>query len=1025
MKKSFIVLTSVLLILSAVLSGCSTDAGRGNDEGISGDSENSTGTHADNPPAEDGFANTISLLKSNGSATNINWYHATIAAPYHGGQQNRVVHTERGTYTAFSVDSGDSEFGIQKFYVAKVDREGNVVLLHYGEFSSDFNEILVNIAQDTNGDIIVTAASPKELEVHLFDSETDELSSYTAEPEFTGEKEASYSQVLFDFENRKLYAFYNGRNQEGMYLLEWFTFDLESREWDPISKHKWLDCGRHCYLYPFPDGNGGAYIVGQRDIHYSEPHAAALDVGDFSGFGYLFDEQTLFHIPDLSVTDNISYTTIAEAYEERGSEGIWSVATSGAYGDAFIDSDGYIHILYYYYLYYKGEAKDGLLDDERQYRHAVYDGMECVFNERIDFGNPEVQSYKPCLMQGTDGTLYFIACNQNVSGAPIEIYRAQDEIGRTWELVKSFDTFPDGRTAVSFSISAVRDGSLQDDTVSCFMYSSGGTITVFDISLEDFSVTQPVDVLGRFGLVWNDRSDRRIADGYGNLNRVIHTEEADYAALIYNHIGPDHSDQFHIIKIKDGKSEILYSGSYDSRQDRFLTMYRTPDGLIWVCPPRGETINNLIYTVDPETDEVREFVTGVTVPSEIYEYSSFLYDKVLYTDEANYIITVSKGDDDESEKYKLLKVTDGAMTEIYSGTYIKSKLGRHITFKWTNNGQIWLCLPTDGEFYSTVYLIDKETDEVTEYSTGVRTGSGQYLYDPFQVDMITDEKTGETRLFSFADIGEQYVLSQRFDTEAKLLEDNGIKYTIAAEDEPRYSNFYTFSDGGNGVYIVGTRQADQDYLGGSLTFDGHTHFIGDSIKLFHIPDISSDEITELEVAAPFRDRGSEGIWSVCNVTDKGDVFLDSEGRVHIFYTFNLFDFDDNDIPANPALVDESVKLRHVICENDRIVLDEDLEIEGLGFDSSVRMAESSDGMYYLLICGLNGEGTKVDVYRAADGLDGWEAVSEAEIGEFSTEAFGISSPRGGSDDDGTVSMIFYASDNDVYYSGITLGNGAK
>ena len=121
-----------------------------------------------------------------------------------------------------------------------------------------------------------------------------------------------------------------------------------------------------------------------------------------------------------------------------------------------------------------------------------------------------------------------------------------------------------------------------------------------------------------------------------------------------------------------------------------------------------------------------------------------------------------------------------------------------------------------------------------------------------------------------------------------------------------------------------------------------------------------------------------------------------------------------------------MKLRHVICEDGRVVLDEDLDIEGLGYDSSVRMAESPDGTDYLLVCGLNGEDTAVSVYRSnTDGLNGWAAVSETKIGDFSAESFGISSPRGGSDQDGTVSMIFYASDNDVYYSQIRVENCAE
>jgi hypothetical protein len=102
--------------------------------------------------------------------------------------QMRVCHTERGTYCAFAKEFGtNSVDGIQKFYVAKIDNDGISSILYYGEFESDDAEITVNVAQDTTGDIFVTAISETFHGVYVFDRDTDQVTKYEMEPEFKAE----------------------------------------------------------------------------------------------------------------------------------------------------------------------------------------------------------------------------------------------------------------------------------------------------------------------------------------------------------------------------------------------------------------------------------------------------------------------------------------------------------------------------------------------------------------------------------------------------------------------------------------------------------------------------------------------------------------------------------------------------------------------------------------------------------------------------------------------------------------------
>ena len=198
------------LIASLLLTGCG-GGGTGDD----------TTTPADTDPVEtpavDAAKHNItlseiqSILAQNELGTNINKFSAFGSAS-HGGQQMRVCHTERGAYVAFAKDIGERE-DFLRYYVAKVGNDSQASVLYYGELDGGGDgTVSVDIGQDTNGDIIVTATSHKEHTVHIFDSETDAVASYEITPTFSTDNmpecsQIGYSNAMFDFTNRKLYAF--------------------------------------------------------------------------------------------------------------------------------------------------------------------------------------------------------------------------------------------------------------------------------------------------------------------------------------------------------------------------------------------------------------------------------------------------------------------------------------------------------------------------------------------------------------------------------------------------------------------------------------------------------------------------------------------------------------------------------------------------------------------------------------------------------------------------------------------------
>lgn len=900
-KKLFASLLAGILLLSS----CSNTTVDENENEETLQMEVSTEAPEVNPAKHEISVDEVnSILVANGLQTNIN--RGPAYPIYHGGHQMRICHTERGTYVAFAKGFAD-----QCFYVAKIAPDNTVTLLHCGEFGED-GSVPVNIGQDINGDIVVSSSSSSTLFMYIFDKDTDEVTEYSTPYTFASVAYAypGYAQTMFDFVNRKVYVFYSGGLFTGNYEMEWFTFDLETKTWlDGSICHSIEGIGRHCYLFPLPDGNGGAYIVAERDILIE---TVGDQLQNVSGQTYLWDELKLFHIPDLTSTENITYTTIHEAYSERGHEGIWSSITNNQSGGVFMDADGYLHITYRFTLgNLTGQPME--LDTNTHFRHAIYDGMECIFNEKLD-----LQGGKPQIVQNTDGTLFMIVSQQRATPSPIDIYKAEDSLGKTWHLETTL-TFEEKIYDSSFSISEARSGSTQDNTIGCFYYYYSGVNTgcAFTISLDDYSVTPIVDLFAGYNLRIDERVDKR-AHNTAHQTKIVHTENGTYAAFVYDH--NNGVEYFHIAKIDSEKNAtILHSDSFTSGQDKYLTIQRTADGQIYVCPPTGTTI----YHIDQKTDAVTS-----------------------------------------------LEITQSAR---YFGTLKQA----HFSVPDAEGNGYMLCFKEDDTFP----LIS-------------------YPYNPANMTL--------------------YPIKNTFDATLKKSVDSSIKY-VPDTDSFSLTNYeypYILEDGNGGAYVVLTREVDKDFLREKLQYSGYIHVFNDSIMLLHIPDLSATDTEWTEVQAPYEAEGNEGIWSVVNVADNGDVYLDSDGKIHILYSSYHYDFDDLDRKGNDKPLPDTLKYHHAVYDGVSLVSTEEVNIAGLTENTSVRMAETTDGTLYLLVCNIGEENTKIDLYCEAD--NGWVLCQTKALGEFSAESFSISGPRGGSVQNNTVDCIVYAADNDVYFTSVTF-----
>ena len=319
---------------------------------------------------------------------------------------------------------------------------------------------------------------------------------------------------------------------------------------------------------------------------------------------------------------------------------------------------------------------------------------------------------------------------------------------------------------------------------------------------------------------------------------------------------------------------------------------------------------------------------------------------------------------------------------------------------------IYVSLPTG----NTLYVIDPATDEVRLCETGSHTG----IFDQIgQMEYICD-KEGEpayilTSNYNFS------ITGYGFDPENVTMLIKGLKmYKLDADVDGNYVKVYMLSDGKGGAYMVGTREIWKNDLDGKLVYENVAEGINDSLMLFYIPDLSDGKtINCTDISLPYEAEGGDGIWSVVNAAENGDVYLDADGNLHVFYTYYHYDHDYEDAAKNAELMADTLKHYHAVYKDGVLVSSEELGIDALTDKSYVRMVETADGSMYLMVCEIGGDSTKIDVYCEADG--GWALAMSENLGDFTAESFSISPVCGD-----TVDCLVYAADNDVYYTSVSF-----
>ena len=386
----------------------------------------------------------------------------------HGGHETRIVRTENGTYAAY-ITNGTGEAtpehpgwdcGVATFSIIKITADG-FRKIFTAEYPQALGSCTPNLVQGENGIVYCTIiADDKDrrysgeycngvwLEVYKINTATDTVTKpggtqkfrHTTSP--TDDHGYGYSQPVFDFKNKKLYALTCGGEAPG--YLAWWVYDLKTDRWNSTCHTITLQT-RRCYINGYADGQNGFTIVIERC-------APIKTIADYLGVqfkttsGYMWDGLYIIHVANPNVnsfTDTVVREAVytAEGYNNSGKNNPDTVSHYGNGGCTYLDTQNRLHIIY--------SHKNGNTKKTSIY-HAIYDlsGNE-IYHQLIPTSliakngqalSLSVSSF--AMTQDVDGT-YYIFCETSSSGAAVRIWTSPASDGMNFTEKVSATKFKD------------------------------------------------------------------------------------------------------------------------------------------------------------------------------------------------------------------------------------------------------------------------------------------------------------------------------------------------------------------------------------------------------------------------------------------------------------------------------------------------------------------------------------------------------------------------------------------------------
>lgn len=389
-----------------------------------------------------------------------------------GNHESRIVHTSHGDYAAYTTgDTYNDETGVNvlPFAAFKIYPSGTVTKVFDDLKVYDSSGVTLFADKDENVWVLVVNDNRRtpQLDVavtaYRIDAFTDEVTVYfhSYEIPLVGSG-FGYGGAAYDpYTNKIIAEIADGDPSYGddKGTIEWFLFDVRSLTWDPEYRQINVD-NRYCYPFIMPDGRGGMYIIAGRD--YRCTSAGYPEIGDHNtgvewktapaktyrnydqSAGYVWDSERIFYIPDMTVSEGKFFWAVPADYskvENQSQEERYKIENRiknwypnfqiNNGGDVFIDSEGYLHVIWYkQYLY----AASTRAEADNMFYHDVYDIRNVkslddfseallVSSSPIKNGVADGKCYSFRLFEDEEGNLFYISASvdKTLNDDPLKI----------------------------------------------------------------------------------------------------------------------------------------------------------------------------------------------------------------------------------------------------------------------------------------------------------------------------------------------------------------------------------------------------------------------------------------------------------------------------------------------------------------------------------------------------------------------------------------------------------------------------
>ncbi|MBQ3791488.1 MAG: hypothetical protein II797_00105 [Clostridia bacterium] len=402
----------------------------------------------------------------------------------HGNNQTRIVTTSTASYLGVLTGQTEDQFGLHySAAMIRVKPNGECTLLK--EVIVDGTSTTATIMADKDENVWLysgwdTGGGHFQTNLWCYRVATDTVEEYLYDNFISRGNGWGYSVACMDQGMNKIYAIAGGGDAPSGYFA-WGEFDIATCQWSRMLSKK-VSC-RYCYHYAYPDGNGGFFVVDERDItvyasftdiegmRVSEAlqtyHSRSFDAN------YMWDDPTLIHVPDVTKSEVVLYQLEPDGYDVM--KGLYPNCNNGR-NDVMVIG---------HYVYILISMTDSGVPGTTYKLHIL--DMDKNFEEISVTEVPRLygpsENYNNRFFLDTAGNLYLF--EQRAGGAKMEIWKGEGELKNQFRLMAELDIEPfasQGKGYGAFIMSSSRGGAVPSDVAS-FILDGGNTWNFVTVDL--------------------------------------------------------------------------------------------------------------------------------------------------------------------------------------------------------------------------------------------------------------------------------------------------------------------------------------------------------------------------------------------------------------------------------------------------------------------------------------------------------------------------------------------------------------